>query len=454
MARSSNAMSGVGGGLGKFTELRQRLLFVLGALIVYRIGCYIPVPGVNPDAMLQLMETQQGTIVDMFNMFSGGALERFSLFALNVMPYISASIIVQLLVQMVPSLKAIQKEGESGRKRINQWSRLGAIPLAIFQAWGIATALQAGGASQGIPVVYSPGMGFVLTAVISLTAGTMFLMWLGEQVTERGIGNGVSLIIFAGIVAGLPSAVIGMFEQIRNGEMSEIVALAVVLIVLAVTYFVVFVERGQRRITVNYARRQGGRSAYMNQSSFLPLKLNMAGVIPAIFASSIVMFPATAATWFSQGDSSSFMLKLSQWLNPGEPLHMILYASMIAGFAFFYTALVFNSQETADNLKKSGALIPGIRPGKATADYVDGVLTRLTAAGAAYLVLVCLLPEVMRTEMGISFYFGGTSLLIVVVVVMDFIAQIQAHLMSHQYESLLKKANLKGGGGLRGIPRT
>ena len=454
MARSSNAMSGVGGGLGKFTELRQRLLFVLGALIVYRIGCYIPVPGVNPDAMLQLMETQQGTIVDMFNMFSGGALERFSLFALNVMPYISASIIVQLLVQMVPSLKAIQKEGESGRKRINQWSRLGAIPLAIFQAWGIATALQAGGASQGIPVVYSPGMGFVLTAVISLTAGTMFLMWLGEQVTERGIGNGVSLIIFAGIVAGLPSAVIGMFEQIRNGEMSEIVALAVVLIVLAVTYFVVFVERGQRRITVNYARRQGGRSAYMNQSSFLPLKLNMAGVIPAIFASSIVMFPATAATWFSQGDSSSFMLKLSQWLNPGEPLHMILYASMIAGFAFFYTALVFNSQETADNLKKSGALIPGIRPGKATADYVDGVLTRLTAAGAAYLVLVCLLPEVMRTEMGISFYFGGTSLLIVVVVVMDFIAQIQAHLMSHQYESLLKKANLKGGGGLRGVPRT
>ena len=451
MARSSNAMSGVGGGLGKFTELRQRLLFVLGALIVYRIGCYIPVPGVNPDAMLQLMETQQGTIVDMFNMFSGGALERFSLFALNVMPYISSSIIVQLLVQMVPSLKAIQKEGESGRKRINQWSRLGAIPLAIFQAWGIATALQAGGASQGIPVVYSPGMGFVLTAVISLTAGTMFLMWLGEQVTERGIGNGVSLIIFAGIVAGLPSAVIGMFEQIRNGEMSEFVALAVVLIVLAVTYFVVFVERGQRRITVNYARRQGGRSAYMNQSSFLPLKLNMAGVIPAIFASSIVMFPATAATWFSQGDSSSFMLKLSQWLNPGEPLHMILYASMIAGFAFFYTALVFNSQETADNLKKSGALIPGIRPGKATADYVDGVLTRLTAAGAAYLVLVCLLPEVMRTEMGISFYFGGTSLLIVVVVVMDFIAQIQAHLMSHQYESLLKKANLKGGS--RGLSR-
>ena len=450
MARSGNAMAGMGG-LGKFTELRQRLMFVVGALLVYRIGCYIPVPGVNPEAMLRLMETQEGTIVDMFNMFSGGALERFSLLALNVMPYISSSIIMQLMVQILPSLKAIQKEGESGRRKINQWSRLGAIPLAVFQAWGIATALQAGGASQGIPVVYSPGMGFVLTAVISLTAGTMFLMWLGEQVTERGIGNGVSLIIFAGIVAGLPSAVLGMFGQVRNGEMGTLTALAVIAIVLACTYFVVFMEKGQRRITVNYARRQGGRNAYMNQSSFLPLKLNMSGVIPPIFASSIVMFPATAATWFSQGDSSSFMLRVSQWLNPGEPLHMVLYGGLIAGFAFFYTALVFNSQETADNLKKSGALIPGIRPGKATADYVDAVLTRLTAAGAAYLVLVCLLPEVMRSQMGISFYFGGTSLLIVVVVVMDFISQIQAHLMSHQYESLLKKSNLKGSrGGLAG----
>ena len=446
MARSGNAMAGMGG-LGKFTELRQRLMFVVGALLVYRIGCYIPVPGVNPEAMLRLMETQEGTIVDMFNMFSGGALERFSLLALNVMPYISSSIIMQLMVQILPSLKAIQKEGESGRRKINQWSRLGAIPLAVFQAWGIATALQAGGASQGIPVVYSPGMGFILTAVISLTAGTMFLMWLGEQVTERGIGNGVSLIIFAGIVAGLPAAVFGMFEQVRNGEMGTLTAMAVAAIVFACTYFVVFMEKGQRRITVNYARRQGGRNAYMNQSSFLPLKLNMSGVIPPIFASSIVMFPATAATWFSQGDSSSFMLRVSQWLNPGEPLHMVLYGGLIAGFAFFYTALVFNSQETADNLKKSGALIPGIRPGKATADYVDAVLTRLTAAGAAYLVLVCLLPEVMRSQMGISFYFGGTSLLIVVGVVMDFISQIQAHLMSHQYESLLKKSNLKGSRG-------
>ncbi|HZH42906.1 MAG TPA: preprotein translocase subunit SecY [Lysobacter sp.] len=439
-------MGGLGGGLGKFTELRQRLLFVLGALIVYRIGCYVPVPGVNPDAMLQLMEAQQGTIVDMFNMFTGGALERFSLFALNVMPYISSSIIVQLLVQIVPSLKAIQKEGESGRRRINQWSRIGAIPLAIFQAWGIATALQASGAAQGIPVVYNPGPGFLLTAVIALTAGTMFLMWLGEQVTERGVGNGVSLIIFAGIVAGLPSAVFTMFEQLRNGDMNVLRALLIAVIVLGFTYLVVFVERGQRRITVNYARRQGGRNAYLNQSSFLPLKLNMAGVIPAIFASSIVMFPATAATWFGgQAGGDSWLQRASQALNPGQPLYMLLYGGLIVGFAFFYTALVFNSQETADNLKKSGALIPGIRPGKATAEYIDGVLTRLTAAGALYLVVVCLLPEVMRTELNTSFYFGGTSLLIVVVVVMDFIAQIQAHLMSHQYESLLKKANLKGG---------
>lgn len=443
MARSANAMAGLAGA-GKFTELRQRLLFVVGALIVYRIGCYIPVPGVNPEAMLQLMEAQKGTIVDMFNMFSGGALHRFSLFALNVVPYISSSIIVQLLVQIVPSLKAIQKEGESGRRRITQWSRIGAIPLAVFQAAGIAMALQKSGAANGIPVVYSPGMGFVLTAVVALTAGTIFLMWLGEQVTERGIGNGVSLIIFAGIVAGLPGAVITTLEQARNGDISPLAVILIVAIVLAFTFFVVFMERGQRRITVNYARRQGGRSAYMNQSSFLPLKLNMSGVIPAIFASSIIMFPATASTWFTQAGQATWLQRVSQALNPGEPLHMILYAALIIGFAFFYTALVFNSQETADNLKKSGALIPGIRPGKATADYIDGVLTRLTAAGALYLVLVCLLPEVMRTELGTSFYFGGTSLLIVVVVVMDFIAQMQAHLMSHQYESLLKKANLKG----------
>ena len=447
MSRSAGALAGLMGA-GKFTELRSRLLFVIGALIVYRIGCYIPVPGVNPEAMLQLMDSQKGTVVDMFNMFSGGALSRFSLFALNVMPYISASIVMQLMVQILPSLKALQKEGESGRRKITQYSRIGSVFLAVFQAAGIAIALQNQGAGGGVPVVYNPGIGFVVTAVVSLTAGTVFLMWLGEQVTERGIGNGVSLIIFAGIVAGLPGAVLNTLQQANSGDMQWITVFFILAIVLAVTWFVVFMESGQRRITVNYARRQGARGGYQNQSSFLPLKLNMSGVIPPIFASSIIMFPATASTWFGQSGSPAtvWLQKVSQMLSPGEPLHMILLAALIIGFAFFYTALVFNSQETADNLKKSGALIPGIRPGKATGEYIDGVLTRLTAAGSLYLVLVCLLPEVMRTEMGASFYFGGTSLLIVVVVVMDFIAQIQAHLMSHQYESLLKKANLKGRG--------
>ncbi|HET6782860.1 MAG TPA: preprotein translocase subunit SecY [Pseudoxanthomonas sp.] len=438
------------GGLGKFTELRQRLLFVVGALIVYRIGCFIPVPGVNPDAMLAMMQAQGGGIVDMFNMFSGGALHRFSIFALNVMPYISASIVFQLAVHIFPTLKAMQKEGESGRRKITQYSRMGAVLLAVVQGGSIAVALQNQVAPGGMPVVYNPGMGFVLTAVVALTAGTIFLMWVGEQVTERGVGNGVSLIIFAGIVAGLPVAVINTVEGFRNGTISAIALILIALTVAAFTYFVVFMERGQRRITVNYARRQGGRNAYMNQTSFLPLKLNMAGVIPPIFASSILAFPATLALWSGQSTSTVWLQRISQALAPGEPLHMIVFAAMIIGFAFFYTALVFNSQETADNLKKSGALIPGIRPGKATADYVDAVLTRLTAVGSLYLVAVCLLPEIMRTQLGTSFYFGGTSLLIVVVVVMDFIAQVQAHLMSHQYESLLKKANLKGGsrGGL------
>jgi preprotein translocase subunit SecY len=438
-------------GAGKFTELRQRLLFVLGALIVYRIGCFIPVPGVNPDAMLAMMQAQGGGIVDMFNMFSGGALHRFSIFALNVMPYISASIVMQLGVHIFPTLKALQKEGESGRRKITQYSRIGAVLLAIVQGGSIATALQNQVAPGGMPVVYAPGMGFVLTAVVALTAGTIFLMWIGEQVTERGIGNGVSLIIFAGIVAGLPGAVIQTVGAFRDGTLSFISLLLIAIVVLGFTFLVVFVERGQRRITVNYARRQGGRNAYMNQTSFLPLKLNMAGVIPPIFASSILAFPATLAMWSGQNSgATTWLQRISNALAPGEPLHMIVFAAMIIGFAFFYTALVFNSQETAENLKKSGALIPGIRPGKATADYVDGVLTRLTAIGSMYLVAVCLLPEVMRTQLGTSFYFGGTSLLIVVVVVMDFIAQIQAHLMSHQYESLLKKANLKGGsrGGL------
>ena len=438
-------------GAGKFTELRQRLLFVLGALIVYRIGCFIPVPGVNPDAMLAMMQAQGGGIVDMFNMFSGGALHRFSIFALNVMPYISASIVMQLGVHIFPSLKALQKEGESGRRKITQYSRIGAVLLAVVQGGSIATALQNQVAPGGMPVVYAPGMGFVLTAVVALTAGTIFLMWLGEQVTERGIGNGVSLIIFAGIVAGLPGAVIQTVGAFRDGTLSFISLLVIAVVVLGFTFLVVFVERGQRRITVNYARRQGGRNAYMNQTSFLPLKLNMAGVIPPIFASSILAFPATLAMWSGENSgATTWLQRISNALAPCEPLHMIVFAAMIIGFAFFYTALVFNSQETAENLKKSGALIPGIRPGKATADYIDGVLTRLTAIGSLYLVAVCLLPEVMRTQLGTSFYFGGTSLLIVVVVVMDFIAQIQAHLMSHQYESLLKKANLKGGsrGGL------
>ncbi|MBB3275268.1 MULTISPECIES: preprotein translocase subunit SecY [Pseudoxanthomonas] len=443
-----NAASALAGA-GKFTELRQRLLFVLGALIVYRIGCYVPVPGVNPDAMLAMMQNQGG-IVDMFNMFSGGALHRFSIFALNVMPYISASIVMQLGVHIFPSLKAMQKEGESGRRKITQYSRIGAVLLAVVQGGSIAVALQNQVAPGGVPVVYAPGLGFVLTAVVALTAGTIFLMWLGEQVTERGVGNGVSLIIFAGIVAGLPGAVLTTLEAFQAGTLSAISLIIIVLVVFGFTFFVVFVERGQRRITVNYARRQGGRSAYMNQTSFLPLKLNMSGVIPPIFASSILAFPATLAMWSGQNGATTWLQRISQALAPGEPLHMIVFAAMIIGFAFFYTALVFNSQETAENLKKSGALIPGIRPGKATADYVDGVLTRLTAAGSLYLVAVCLLPEVMRTQLGTSFYFGGTSLLIVVVVVMDFIAQVQAHLMSHQYESLLKKANLKGGsrGGL------
>ena len=438
------AQAGIGNlGSGKFTELRQRLLFVIGALIVYRIGCYIPVPGVNPDAMLALMQNQGG-IVDMFNMFSGGALARLSIFALNVMPYISASIVMQLAVHIFPTLKALQKEGESGRRKITQYSRIGAVLLAIVQGGSIALALQ-GQSSGGVPVVYNPGPAFVFTAVVALTAGTLFLMWVGEQVTERGIGNGVSLIIFAGIVAGLPAAVIQTLGAFRNGDMSFISLLIITLVVLAFTFLVVFVERGQRRITINYARRQGGRNAYMNQTSFLPLKLNMAGVIPAIFASSILAFPGTVALWSGQAAEANWLQKIANALAPGEPLYMIVFGALIAGFAFFYTALVFNSQETADNLKKQGALIPGMRPGKATADYIDGVLTRLTAAGAIYLIIVCLLPEMLRAQMGTSFYFGGPSLLIVVVVVMDFIAQLQAHLMSHQYESLLKKANLKGG---------
>jgi preprotein translocase subunit SecY len=437
--------------LGKFTELRKRLMFVVLALIVYRIGSFIPVPGVNPAEMLKLMESQQGTIVDMFNMFSGGALSRFSLFALNVVPYISASIIVQLMSYVVPSFMALRKEGESGRRKLTQYSRVAAVGFAIVQGFSIASLLQ-----NQPGVVYAPGPGFILTAVIALTTGTIFLMWLGEQITERGIGNGISLLIFAGIVAGLPGQVLQTLQQVSDGDISPIAIIVISVLVLAVVYFVVFMERGQRRITVNYARRQGGRQqAYMNQNSHLPFKLNMTGVIPPIFASSLIMFPATMSTWFGGTTDAAqegwrttlmgWLQKLSAMLAPTEPLHMILFAGMIIGFAFFYTSLAFNSQETADNLKKSGALIPGIRPGKATGDYIDGVLLRLTLIGGLYLAAVCLMPEILRSFWTVPFYFGGTSLLIVVVVVMDFTAQLQSHLVSHQYEGLMKKANLKGG---------
>lgn len=446
MANAASGAASALGGLGRLTELRSRLLFVLGALIVFRAGSFIPVPGINPEAMLQLMEQQRGTIIDVLNMFSGGALSRFSIFALGVMPYISASIVVQILATAVPALQALRKEGEAGRRTLAKYTRWGTLGLSIFQGFGVAFALQ----QQGGNVVIAPGAGFLLTAVISLTAGTMYLMWLGEQVTERGIGNGISLIIFAGIVAGFPSAVASTLELVSTGQLSFIAVIVVLAIVVGVTAFVVFVERAQRRITVNYARRMAGRQQYQNQSSHLPLKLNMSGVIPPIFASSLILFPATAATWFGTGEEARWLQRIAAMLGPEQPLHMLLYGGLIFFFAFFYTALVFNAQETADNLKKSGALIPGIRPGKATADYIDGVLTRLTAVGAVYLVAVCLLPEFLRIYLDVPFYFGGTSLLIVVVVVMDFMAQIQAHLMSHQYDSLLRKANLKnvGRGGL------
>ena len=433
-------------GLGKLTELKQRILFVVLALIVYRFGSFIPVPGVNSEAMSALIERQGGGIIDMFNMFSGGALARFSLFALGVVPYISASIIVQMFASVFPAWQALRKEGESGRRKLTQYTRFGTVALAGFQAFSIATMLQHQGASGGAPVVFAPGPGFIFTAVVGLTAGTMFLMWLGEQITERGVGNGISLLIFAGIVAGLPHAVVSTLGLAQNGQLNFVQVLVVLAIVLGVTAFVVFVERGQRRITVNYARRQGGSQAYMNQSSHLPLKLNMSGVIPAIFASSLIMFPATASSWFSNGTDIRWLQTVTAALSPGEPLYEIIYAALIIVFAFFYTALVFNSNETAENLKKSGALIPGIRPGRATTEYIDGVLTRLTGAGALYLVAVCLIPTFLQQTWHVPFYFGGTSLLIVVVVVMDFTAQVQAHLVSHQYESLLKKANLKGYG--------
>ena len=434
MATSANQLAKS----GKFGDLRRRIVFLLLALVVYRIGAHIPVPGIDPAQLQQLFKSQGGGILNLFNMFSGGALSRFTVFALGIMPYISASIIMQLMTYVVPSLEALKKEGESGRRKITQYTRYGTLALGIFQSLGIALALEG---SAGL--VLNPGFGFRMTAVVSLVAGTMFLMWLGEQITERGLGNGISILIFSGIVAGLPSAMGGLFNLVSTGAMSIPAMLFISAVVVGVTYLVVFVERGQRKILVNYAKRQVGNKVYGGQSSHLPLKLNMSGVIPPIFASSIILLPATIVGWFATGDSLRWLKDLSAGLSPGQPVYVLLYAAMIVFFCFFYTALVFNSRETADNLKKSGAFIPGIRPGDQTAKHIDRILGRLTLAGAVYITAVCLLPEFLNLKYNVPFYFGGTSLLIIVVVTMDFWAQVQSYVMSQQYESLLKKANFK-----------
>ncbi|VCU69174.1 preprotein translocase subunit SecY [Pigmentiphaga humi] len=428
------------GKTGKYGDLKRRLVFLLLALVVYRIGTHIPVPGIDPTQLSALFQQNQGGILGLFNMFSGGALSRFSIFALGIMPYISASIIMQLMTVIVPSLEAIKKEGEAGRRKITQYTRYGTLALAMVQAVGISVALES---QQGL--VIDPGLMFRATTMISLVTGTMFLMWLGEQITERGLGNGISILIFSGIAAGLPHALAGLFELVNTGAMAVLTALFIVVLVVLVTAFVVFVERGQRKIVVNYAKRQVGNRVYGGQSSHLPLKLNMSGVIPPIFASSIILFPATVASWFSSGEGMRWLKDLAAALSPGQPLYITLYAVAIVFFCFFYTALVFNSRETADNLKKSGAFVPGIRPGEQTARYIDKILMRLTFTGAIYITLVCLLPEFLVLRWNVPFYFGGTSLLIIVVVTMDFMAQVQAYVMSHQYDSLLKKANFKGG---------
>jgi preprotein translocase subunit SecY len=428
------------GEASRFSDLRKRLLFLIGALIVYRIGTFIPVPGIDPEALARFFEQQQGTILSVFNMFSGGALERLSIFALGIMPYISASIIMQMMAVVVPSLAQLKKEGEAGRRKITQYTRYGTVGLATFQSIGAAIAFQ----NQG--VVIAPGPQFVFTAAVTLVTGTIFLMWLGEQVTERGIGNGISMIILASIIAGLPSAIGGTLELVRTGEMAAPLAIFLFVLILAVTCFVCFVERGQRRIAVHYAKRQQGRKMYAGSTSHLPFKLNMSGVIPPIFASSLILFPATIAQWFGTSEGFGWLQQLAQGLSPGQPIYVMFYGGLIIFFCFFYTALVFNSRETADNLKKSGAFIPGIRPGQQTGEYIDTVLTRLTFWGAIYVTAVCLMPEFMIMYANVPFYFGGTSLLIIVVVVMDFMAQLQAHMMSHQYDSMLKKANFKGYG--------
>ena len=428
--------------IGGFSELKTRLLFVLGAFFVYRVGAHIPVPGIDPKALAIMFEQQKGSIMDMFNMFSGGALMRLSLFALGIMPYISASIIMQLMTVVIPAMEQIKKEGESGRRKISQYTRYGTVVLATFQAIGISLALQ-NQTAGGLSVVMNPGMSFIVITAITLVTGTVFLMWLGEQVTERGIGNGISMIIYAGIVSGLPKAIGGTLELARTGEMNAAFIILLFALAVSVTALVVFVERGQRRILINYPKRQQGRKMYAGQSSFLPLKLNMAGVIPPIFASSIILFPATVAGWFGNADGFTWLQDVATMLSPGQPIYVMLYATAIIFFCFFYTALVFNSKETAENLKKSGAFLPGIRPGLQTSAYIDKVMTRLTLIGAFYITLVCLLPEFLIVYWNVPFYFGGTSLLIIVVVVMDFISQMQTHIMSQQYEGLMKKANLK-----------
>ena len=439
MAKTASLPAGAGKG---FAELRSRLWFVFLALLVYRIGAHIPVPGINPDRLAALFDQNQGTILSLFNMFSGGALERASVLALGIMPYITASIIMQLLTVVHPPMMELKKEGEAGRRKISQYTRYLTLVLATFQSIGIATNLP--NLINGL--VISPGFGFYFTAVVSLVTGTMFLMWLGEQITERGIGNGISILIFAGIVAGLPTAIGQTAEQARQGDINLLFLLLIGAIVIGLIYLVVFVERAQRRIVVNYAKRQQGRKVYAAQSTHLPLKVNMAGVIPPIFASSIILFPGTIAGWFGQNESTAWLQDVALMLSPGQPLYVMLYATAIIFFCFFYTALVFNPRDTADNLKKSGAFIPGIRPGEQTSRYIDKVMTRLTLAGALYITFICLVPEFMLIAWNVPFYFGGTSLLIIVVVIMDFMAQVQTHLMSSQYESVLKKANLKGYG--------
>ena len=442
LAPTNNASTAQSG--GKFGELRQRLVFLVLALLVFRLGAHIPVPGIDPDQLAQLFSGQKDGILGMFNLFSGGALSRFTVFALGIMPYISASIIMQLMTIVVPSLESLKKEGQSGQRKITQYTRYGTVFLATFQALGISVALQA---QPGL--VINPGLMFELNTVVTLVTGTMFLMWLGEQITERGLGNGISIIIFGGIVSGLPNALASLLELVRTGSMNILSAMLIVVIVIAVTYFVVFVERGQRRILVNYAKRQVGNKVYGGQSSYFPLKLNMAGVIPPIFASSIILFPATIAGWFTSGEPTNVISRiikdLAATLAPGQPVYTILYAAAIIFFCFFYTALVFNSRETAENLKKSGAFVPGIRPGDQTGRYIDKILVRLTLAGAIYMVLVCLLPEFLVLKYNVPFYFGGTSLLIIVVVAMDFMAQVQSFVMQQQYGSLMKKANFKMG---------